>query len=404
MKYLPLKLTAAVLTSALLLAGCNSDTKYRYIETSSSADGIDKNMAVVSTVGPNDASFALIDLGQSPLHAVEDHGVTTGATDYDISAYGKHFYHIGKYQIDTIAKYAIDNPTKQLWKFSTSDNANDPTNNPLSLVFVNEEKAYLIRYDSDKLWVVNPSAKKQDDFKIGEIDLNHYNDGGNLPRMEGGLIIDGKLYLMLQRLDAFYSAVADNSYIAVYDIETDTEVDTRPIGSTATLKGIQLKTSNPFKLKYHKDIGLLVQSFGSYGSDEIGGIEKINLNDYSTSIVLSQADDGYQFDDLAIINANKAYFSQYNGWEDNDLCSFDPSASDVSASIVCNIASIQNQPISNLTVDYQNRLWVSISDNNSPRITLIDPATDVVIQTVNTNYNPGTVLISEPESVYKFKQ
>src|SRR5690554_2103188 len=101
MKYLPLKLTAAVLTSALLLAGCNSDTKYRYIETSSSADGIDKNMAVVSTVGPNDASFALIDLGQSPLHAVEDHGVTTGATDYDISAYGKHFYHIGRYQIDT---------------------------------------------------------------------------------------------------------------------------------------------------------------------------------------------------------------------------------------------------------------------------------------------------------------
>jgi len=401
MKYLPLKLTAAVLTSALLLAGCNSDTKYRYIETSSSADGIDKNMAVVSTVGPNDASFALIDLGQSPLHAVEDHGVTTGATDYDISAYGKHFYHIGRYQIDTVAKYSINNPTQHIWKYSTSDNVNDPTNNPLSLVFVNEEKAYLIRYDSDKLWIVNPSAETQGDFKIGEIDLRHYNDDGNVPRMEGGLIVNGKLYLMLQRLDAFYSAVADNSYIAVYDIETDTEVDTRPAGSTATLKGIQLKTSNPFKLKYHKDIGLLVQSFGSYGSDEIGGIEKINLNDYSTSIVLSQADDGYQFDDLAIINANKAYFSQYNGWEDNDLCSFDPSASDVSASIVCNIASIQNQPISNLTVDYKSRLWVSISDQSNPHITLIDPANDTVTHTISTNYNPGTVLITEPDPIFK---
>lgn len=400
MKRFSLTFTTAVLTSALLLAGCNTDTKYRYIETNSSASATDKNMAIISTKGPGDASFATVDLGQSPLHAVEHNSITTGATDYGISAYGKHFYHIGKFQIDTVAKYSIDNPTQKIWQFSTLDASNDTTSNPYSLVFVSEEKAYLIRYGSNKLWIVNPSATTEANFKTGEIDLSEYDYNDNPPNMTAGIIVDGKLFLLLQRLDG-WTAIAGNSYIAVFDVNTNAEIDTRQTGNPSPLLGIQLATANPMHLIYHKDVGILVQSIGSYGADKIGGIEKIDINDYSTATLLNEAIDDYKFDNIAIVNANKAYFSQYNGWQNNDLCSFNPSDTNVPSSVECNIAGIQGMPISNLTVDYQNRLWVSISDQGNPRIELIESANDTIVQTITTAYNPETVLITEPEPVFK---
>ncbi len=45
---------------------------------------------------------------------------------------------------------------------------------PYALVSLSETKAYLLRYGSDKVWVVNPQAENSEDFKIGELDLSGY--------------------------------------------------------------------------------------------------------------------------------------------------------------------------------------------------------------------------------------
>lgn len=382
-----LTLASATLSAALLVA-CGSSS-------SSSSSVKSDNFAVVNTIdaGFSDSQLSYIDLTKQPLTAV-DSGDFKGTSDYTVSGYGQYFYQIGRMGADKISKYSADEPNKVVAEFSTLDKANDPTSNPYDLVFASDSKAYLIRYGSDKLWVVNPEATKQEEFKIGEIDLSAYNTTDSKPDMAAGVIVDGKLYLAMQRLEG-YDATVNASYVAVIDTDTDKEVDTREEGSTETLKGIKLKTSNPDDIIYQDGL-LLVQSIGSYSGPSFGGVELINTNNYSTERLIQDDATTGLITQLAIVDSGKGYIAQYLGWGNNQLCSFNPTASDAQASIDCSLADvtgIKNTNIGNLTISPAGDLWVSIADAGNPRIDVIDTANDTVSQTIDQfSYNPEKVV------------
>jgi len=127
-----------------------------------------------------------------------------------------------------------------IWQYSTNDADPNVLSDPHDMVFVSEDKAYVLRYGTCIMWIVNPSATREAAFKIGEIDLSAYDTNDAVPNIEAGIIVDGRLYIILQRLDGF--AVTQDSYVAIFDVNTDEEFDTNVSGGG--LKGIPITTRN----------------------------------------------------------------------------------------------------------------------------------------------------------------
>ena len=145
-------------------------------------------------------------------------------SDIMVAAYKDYFYRIERYQRDNITKFDIAAPDTPVYQYSVLDSGESGSANPHALIFLNDEKAYLLRYGKTKAWIVNPSAETEAEFKIGELDLNAYADDDGIPEMESGVIVDGILYITMQRLNNF--APSETAYVALFDAAADTEIDT----------------------------------------------------------------------------------------------------------------------------------------------------------------------------------
>lgn len=399
MKAIELKKLAILSIASSFLAACGGDDNDNDDSTYQS-----ENVAVVKTVAP--------DFSGSDIQFVDfedDYDVSSGLvpldqSDYTVTRFGEHYYHIGRFNIDTITKYAISDPTAPIFEYSTLDTPEDPTSNPQSLTFVDENKAYLTRYGSDKVWVVNPSAESEDDFKVGELDLSAYADAdaNGAPEARGAVVVDGELYIIMQRLVSYSPAEEGvSAYIAVFDIETDIEIDTDPTDDSESLRGIELTTRNPLKIVYDEDVGLFVQAVGDYGSSfsgrptgYIGGISVIDTGDYSLSLLVDDGDDEDHpyglISNLAIVDQNSAYFVGYNSYRDTNLYHFNP-ATGLEIEIV---EGFENIDVSALAVGPENALWVGIGDASNPRIEILDDDQEVV-ETVELIQNPTAITFPE---------
>lgn len=362
-----------------LLCSCsnNSENKPNAVITD--------QLAVVNMADPgySDYDIALIDLMADPL-TVEEGGFSGKGADLALSGYGEHFYRLGRYQIDTVSKYSIKNPTVPLYTFSTIDDPDMGSSNPYEMVFVSEEKAYLIQYEYDKLWIVNPSATVEADFKIGEVDLSTYADADGVPEMSAGVIVDGKLYLAMQRLSrsntGMWTPGEYPSQVAVIDTKTD-----------KVLEVITLKTVNPLSIRYHQDLGLIVTSIGAHycycGADVKGGVEVIKLRDNSTEIVLEDSSSaGISFS--TVISATQGYVAQYNGWGDNAVYAFNPTTG-VKESLP--LDGLEGVEVRGLT-HYDGKLWVSIADYTNPRINIYSLADETPQGQLDTAYFPENIV------------
>ncbi|MEK9766791.1 MAG: hypothetical protein VW274_09970, partial [Thalassolituus sp.] len=204
-----MKKLAITALSAALLSGCfgedesntNSVTGHVYIAQLIAADYSSSEIAV-GTVGEADAIEG---------YAVKDD------SDYTIDVYGQYLYHT----------YNLAEPESA-------------SSNTYKLVQVAQDKAYLIRYGKASVQIIDPTAD-EDNFVKGSIDLSAYNaEGASVPYMADAVFTDGKLFVGMQRLASNYQVVTD-SYIAVIDTTTDTEIDT---SAAEGLNGLALSADN----------------------------------------------------------------------------------------------------------------------------------------------------------------
>jgi hypothetical protein len=365
---------------------------------------ISEYQAVISTVSSvyDATDIQLVDLEENTLIASD--GIAPSAdSDITVSAHGTHFYRIGRYDIDTITKYSVTVPDTPIWQYSTKDDDAEPTANPYHLVFASETKAYLLRYGSSVMWVVNPSAATEDQFKIGEIDLSAYDEGDGTPEMSDGIIVDGKLFVTLER-QFWFDPSQYVSYVAVIDTNTDTEIETNADGSDS-LMGIPLHTHNAGSLAYSDGVGIVVQSIGDYGSSwstpprataYLGGIEVIDPDTYTTSLLVDDGDDSDHpyglITDVAIVSDAVGYFTGYTGWQSISVYRFSPSTGAVEAQPLADFDGID---VRGLAVDPDQFLWVSVADGGSPRVDVVDPASNAVVGSVGTVLNPNTVVFTQ---------
>lgn len=383
-------LSLALAASVSLLAGCggSSDTKTDIVT-------VTPKKAVVQTATRNAGSeVAYVDIN---TQSVAGDYYVKDKTDYTLTSYGSDVYHIGRFTIDTIAKYNSESPDEQIYSYSTNGEGETGSSNPYNLVFANADKAYLIRYGSAKVWIVNPNATDSSEFKIGELDLTDYipENNSSTPRPSAGVVVDGKLYISMQRLSDSWAP--NTAYVAVYDVATDTEIETNHTADDE-VKGIKLNGQNPLEHNIKAAFGdVYVTSRSAYGNTDLSlsMIEKIETSDYSTSTVVSAADIADNTEAFItsseIVSTTKGYFvASKAGYNDDGvwtttsgLFEFNPTTG---AIVNSNIAETGNEEISFISVDDSSFLWVSTINPSTPGIDVIN---------TNTNEKEGDRLLTE---------
>jgi len=143
--------------------------------------------------------------------------------------------------------------------------------NPNDIVVVSPTKAYVARYDSADLWIVNPSTGAF----IGAISLAPFADADGIPEMNRMAMVGGRVFITVQRIDrdAFFTPT-DSSAVVVIDAATDALVDCDP--AAPGLQGILLPFQNPTtELIVEASGRLIVGCTGFYGAND-GGVVRID--------------------------------------------------------------------------------------------------------------------------------
>jgi hypothetical protein len=350
--------------------------------------------AVGSCSAPDFGSgvHAIVDV-EKP-RAVQDNLLPT-ISDIKMAAQGAFFYRIARFNGDSVTKFAASDPATPIWQYSTMDDQDSmATSNPQSMIFASSNKAYIPRFGSDKMWVVNPQTTTAAGFKTDSVDLSAYADADGLPEMTQGVVVNGKLFLILQRMDQDNGWIPQDAYLAVIDTATNTEIDTKT--DRGNLKGIPLPVKNPWNIVY-KDGKVYVNGVGSYPSwdgtpaDYSGGIVSVDPSTYAVEMIVDDGDDTTHpygnISGVTVVSATKGYFISYAGWGDNSLYSFNPATGAVSENPIAAFSGGAN--IAALGVDGSGMLWVASNTfSGGGVLTIINPADDSVDQVQKLNLNP----------------
>ncbi|MFH1223727.1 MAG: hypothetical protein V1647_05235 [Pseudomonadota bacterium] len=386
--------------SALLISSCSEQTPSPQPVVPTSG-----KIAVIATAEPNwTGSGAHTVLSCDKPRIGANNLLPTDTTDLAISCHGKYFYRLERRNFGVngnVTKFSLDAPTQFIYQYSTDDNGGS---NPSSIIFVSDTKAYLLRNLNNKVWIINPSAQSETEFKIGELDLSSYSyDGVTPPMMTHGIINGNKLYILMQRLDSFYNPSL-SSYIAVFNTDTDEEIDTG-FGSMG-LKGIELDVRNPYgKLILNNGTlyvaGTIWPDNPGWGTTtwtdykQYSGIQKINAQTFQPDHnIIHNAVRTITYMD--IISANKGYFVEYVDVGNTALKTFDPTTGVVSQTNVAGIGNTSDRDITDIAYDGLGFLWVSDNSVDTPGLYIINTGNDTLDEgTISTGLNPKAITFCE---------
>ena len=359
------------------------------------------SLALVQTVAADYSSSQVAYLDYA-TQTVNDGFYAKTQSDYRLSVYQDNVYHIGRFFIDSITKYNTHDATTEVWSFSTQDDLDSTSRNPYTLVSLSAEKAYLLRYGSDKIWIVNPQASDFNSFKIGELDLASYvpeNNTNDTPRPSAAVISDGKLFVVMQRLDDAYGNT-NQVYLAVFDTATDSEIETNADTSDSVM-GIPLLGLNPLEYSVRAFADkVYITSRNSYSATSVAQslIEEVDVGDYSLRTVLSAADitdnSSKYIQSTAIVSAEQGYFFANETFfgpyrEESTLYQFNPTTGEISDDTVLDL---QTNSISFIDIDAAGFLWVSVKEDAAPGVEIIDTQTNAqYISRLETQLNPGVI-------------
>lgn len=367
------------------------------------------------TLTPFEGIAAIQSIGDSESHIEFTDGISNiesgflpqTATDYAVFANGEHFYQLGKYNIDTIQKYHIDNPELGYYPnngFSLRDTDDTVSANPHQLVFVNESTGVITRYGQTDAWVVNLDATVADDFIIETLDLSQYvtptSDTDSVPEMDMAFIANDKLFITLQNLEGW--TPTENAKVVVFDTNTWEEIDTDSSQDGTQAISLLLKNHQSGALYGDKlYLGSLV--YGNSYSDPVipntGGIEIIDINNYSVTLA---------FDDRAVNkivadSTGNIFFSDYSGWENNTLYKLN---SDNSYNIVSNDLDEINitalaSPDDTLwlgtnSLDGENKILRLDTSVNFDEAKILD---EILLSEVTTAFKPINIAFLDIEAV-----
>ncbi|MCG8312613.1 MAG: hypothetical protein MI976_05305 [Pseudomonadales bacterium] len=410
-----IKYGAAIIAFSSMLAGCGGSSGGYNNQNDDGAnldlpDSIEENaelnlssLVIVQTVAADySGSSVQFIIPSEDSVEVSDETLLRDLSDYDVFSFGDDLYHVGRYNIDLIGKYDITNDLQQAYLYDLLDDPEDNSANIYEIAFVNDSKAYLIRYGQPNIWIINPSAETEDEFKLGELSLADYEDQDSSVEASDGIIVDGKLFVAMQRFNsAAGNPLTNSAYVAVFDIATDTEIDTDPTDDPSNLYGIELSIHNTNNFAYHETAGLFLsgsgdpwgQAYYGRGPGFEGGLVKIDTDSYTETMLIDDGNAtdhpyGY-FQDIAIIDENNGFFVGLAAYQDTSLYHFNPTTGETTE-----VDELSNIDIGALSVSPSGNLWVGIFDASDPHLVVLN--SDLVnLAEIDVAQNPKTILFKE---------
>lgn len=406
-------LTTSLFALTLVLSGCDSDDDNGSVagegddsavvdaddtgndtDSDGSTDGdATTARAVVASIDPGFTS-SVIDLVDVEEPFNVEGSLNPGVSDTIVRTFGDTYFVIRRFQSDSIAAYSINDTSTPLYEVSTNSDTEEASSNPHDLIFLNEEKAYLLRYGSPIMWVVNPSVTDPADFKIGEIDLSAY-DADGVPEATRGVIVNDRLFIVMQRLENFLPT--QTGFVSVVDTATDTEIDT---GTVAGLPGIELPFFNPVELSVDEESDtLLITSQGDRGFPDFrepsltGGLVAVDTTDFSVTELINDNENTGHLLAVEVLNSSTGYLVTAPEIGTASLDQFNPVTGNIDA---LGIAGLSDVDISDIAVGPAGNLWIGVSDPIAPRIVIINPTDNsVVAGEIATTLNPGSIAFTE---------
>jgi hypothetical protein len=375
------------LAATLVLAGCGGDSDSNSLTP---VTGL-SNAGVVASVSSDFSSGGInvIDLDSASYDALGPYHES--GSDIAVIGGTGHFYILGKYQMDNISKVDISNLARKTWDdFSVLLPEEQDSGNPYDLIRVNDQKAYLILHNSDKVLIVNPSATNEADFLTGDfLDLSAYTPAGgspnNAPQISAGTIVGDRLFLTLQRLDSA-SKPTNTSYVAVFDVSNNQEIDTGK--GTGGLKGIPLLGTNPADIQYYADTGLVVRNIGTnyptYGNGtslDIISLSSTSLYDIRPMFPATSTPDKGQIKDVVIVNDTLGYIINLKGYGNTAVQSFNPATG---RSSLATINNLTGGDFRDIEISPKGNLWIADANTQNPGIRIINPTSGIQIKFVDS--------------------
>jgi len=322
-------------------------------------------------------------------------GLAPGVSDTIVRAHGDRFFVIRRFMSDSITAYSTSDTSTPLFDVSTNADTETASSNPHDMIFLNAEKAYLLRYGSPIVWIVNPSVTDPAEFKIGEIDLSAY-DADGVPEATRGVIVGDNLFVVMQRLEGF--APTQPGYVAVIDTATDTEIDT---GTGDGLPGIQLPAFNPGEVSADAaSDAIFISAFGDFGAFDgsrpsalTGGVVVVDTTDFSATQLIDDNDGTGRINNVEVTSAGTGYIVTSSSFGASSLERFNPVTGRIEALGVAGLSSVD---IRDIAVGPAGNLWVAVADPESPKVVVINPADDSTISDgIATTQNPNSIAFTQ---------
>jgi hypothetical protein len=212
--------------------------------------------AFVTTTDWQTGHFATINLEDQSVK-IYDVALNSDAVAKTIS---DKIYVVNRLGQDNITIFSPPNFSTPLIQFSTGNGSN-----PHDIVLSSSDKAYITLFEKNYLLVVNPNTGEE----LKKIDISSFADSDGIPEADQMVIVNGILYVTLQKLDRFnYYQPAGKGQILMIDTVSDT-----------ILGSVPLTGQNPYDINYQNSMNkLIVSEVGSFYDAQDGGIETIDLS------------------------------------------------------------------------------------------------------------------------------
>lgn len=240
---------------------------------------------------------------------------------------------------------------------------------PHDIAFASSTKAYITRYNTTELWIVDPSTGAH----TGSIDMSSLADSDGIPEMDKMLVVGNRLFVSIQRLDRNnYWLPAGNGIIAVVDMTADTLIDVDP--SMEGHQDIVLSSSNPYSdIQFDPFSGrLFVSCVGTWGVAD-GGVELVDPESMTEEgYMIKENAAGGDINDVEVISTEKGYLIVTDTNFYNVLRSFNPSSGEAGETIY----APQAYTLSDIEVSPAKKLFLCDRSATNPGIRIYDTYSD----------------------------
>ncbi|MCC5814224.1 MAG: hypothetical protein JJT78_05660 [Leptospira sp.] len=342
------------------------DIKRPGIEALFLLQGSPQNIGVITSDFGGGGRYNVVD----PRGGFALPGLTPIHSDASVRFFNGKIFIINRLNRDSIQilNPSIANITEQ--EFSVGQGTN-----PHDIAIIDENKAYISRYNSKSMLIVNPT----NGVRIGEIDLSAYAETQSqgtgpdgLPEMSWMVQHQGRIFVTIQRLDRNnpqgFLPPTDRSYLLELDPVTNTPKTNYTFQATNPI-------SKPQVINIFGDDHIIIATPGRIGfiSELDGGVEAFNLrtNEFRPGFLLDERVAGGDILGVQIRNENLGFASILDKEFNKKIIQFNPS----NGSILSNLVEVPNSVSTNfsgLLITSDGLLAVGVSDINSPGILVYD--------------------------------